>query len=90
MYETISIDCESVKKRVNCANKVAFELFIEVIFIPRYSKKHCSELWWNSSELHSSTLHPEQRPRASTPDDIIKEMKGYKGKIIVGRDLDLY
>jgi ribonuclease BN (tRNA processing enzyme) len=36
------------------------------------------------------TLHPEQRPRASTPDDIIKEMKGYKGKIIVGRDLDLY
>jgi hypothetical protein len=56
MYETISIECESIKKRVNCVNKVAFELFIEVIFIPRYSKKHCSELWWNSSELHSSTL----------------------------------
>jgi ribonuclease BN (tRNA processing enzyme) len=36
------------------------------------------------------TLHPELRPRASTPDDVLKEMKSYQGKIVVGRDLDVF
>lgn len=36
------------------------------------------------------TLRPDRRPRASTPDDILQEMKKYKGKLTVGRDLDVY
>jgi len=36
------------------------------------------------------TLRPDRRPRASTPDDILQEMKKYKGKLAVGRDLDVY
>lgn len=36
------------------------------------------------------TLHPEQRPRASTADDLLREMKRYPGKAVVGRDLDVY
>lgn len=36
------------------------------------------------------TLRPELRPRASTPDDLLREMKSYKGKVVVGRDLDVY
>jgi len=60
MCETIAIEsnyCELQKKmRVGCVNKVKFELFVEVIFIPRYTKQHCSELWWNSDELHLSTI----------------------------------
>lgn len=36
------------------------------------------------------TLRPELRPRASTPDDLLREMRGYKGKVVVGRDLDVY
>jgi len=36
------------------------------------------------------TLRPTQRPLASTPDDLLSEMKNYKGKIVVGRDLDIY
>lgn len=36
------------------------------------------------------TLHPEKRPLASTPDDLLHEMKGYAGKVVVGRDLDIY
>jgi len=36
------------------------------------------------------TLRPAQRPLASTPDDLLSEMKHYKGKIVVGRDLDIY
>ena len=48
---------ESIKKRRICRlKKVSFELFIEVIFIPKYSKQHCSELWWNADELHLSTI----------------------------------
>ena len=60
MYEINSIKCESIKKRVNCANKVAFELFVEVIFIPRYSRQHCSELWWTAVDLHSSTISAQK------------------------------
>lgn len=36
------------------------------------------------------TLRPEQKPLASTPDDLIYEMRNYKGKIAVGRDLESY
>jgi ribonuclease BN (tRNA processing enzyme) len=36
------------------------------------------------------TLRPEHRPRASTPDDVLREMAGYKGRVVVGRDLDLF
>ena len=36
------------------------------------------------------TLRPLQKPLASTPDDLLSEMKRYKGKIVVGRDLDVY
>lgn len=36
------------------------------------------------------TLHPEQRPRASTADDLLREMKKYPGRVVVGRDLDVY
>lgn len=36
------------------------------------------------------TLRPEQRPRASTADDVLQEMKAYKGRIAVGRDLDVF
>ena len=36
------------------------------------------------------TLRPERRPRASTPDDVLQEMKEYKGKVVVGRDLDVF
>jgi len=36
------------------------------------------------------TLRPNQRPLASTPDDLLYEMKAYKGAIAVGRDLDIY
>jgi hypothetical protein len=59
MFESNSIEsnyCEPIKKRFGHVNRVAFELFIEVIFIPRYSRQHCSELWWNSDELHLITI----------------------------------
>jgi ribonuclease BN (tRNA processing enzyme) len=36
------------------------------------------------------TLHPDKRPFASTPEDLLKEMKGYSGRVVVGRDLDVY
>ncbi|NVN98078.1 MAG: MBL fold metallo-hydrolase [Geobacteraceae bacterium] len=36
------------------------------------------------------TLRPDKRPMASTPDDLLDEMNGYKGKIAVGRDFDIY
>jgi ribonuclease BN (tRNA processing enzyme) len=36
------------------------------------------------------TLRPQKRPFASTPDDLLQEMKGYKGRVVVGRDLDVY
>ncbi|MBT0664804.1 MBL fold metallo-hydrolase [Geobacter pelophilus] len=36
------------------------------------------------------TLRPQKRPLASTPDDLLQEMKGYKGQLTVGRDLDVY
>ena len=36
------------------------------------------------------TLRPAQRPMASTPEDLLSEMKAYKGKIAIGRDLDIY
>ena len=44
------------KKGISPINKVAFNLFVEVIFIPRYSKQHCSELWWNTDELQLITI----------------------------------
>lgn len=38
------------------------------------------------------TLRPAQRPNASTPETLLREMKeaGYEGKVVVGRDLDVY
>lgn len=36
------------------------------------------------------TLRPDKRPMASTVEDLLGEMNGYKGKIAVGRDLDVY
>jgi len=36
------------------------------------------------------TLTPEKRPFASTPDDLLDEMKVYRGKTVVGRDLEIY
>jgi ribonuclease BN (tRNA processing enzyme) len=36
------------------------------------------------------TLRPSQKPLASTSDDLLYEMRDYKGKIAVGRDLDIY
>lgn len=38
------------------------------------------------------TLQPTKRPYASTPDDLLREIEqaGYKGKVVVGRDLDIY
>ena len=60
MCESNSIEsnyCKPVKQKdFSHVNKVAFNLFVEVIFIPRYSKQHCSELWWNADELHLSTI----------------------------------
>ena len=59
MFEYNSVvltHCNQKKKKFVRVNKVAFELFVEVIFIPRYSKQHCRELWWNSDELHLITI----------------------------------
>jgi len=37
------------------------------------------------------TLRPEKRPMASTPDDLLREVTSrYRGKVVVGRDLDIY
>ena len=38
------------------------------------------------------TLQATKRPFASTPDDLLQEIKaaGYSGKVVVGRDLDVY
>jgi len=36
------------------------------------------------------TLVPEKRPFASTADDLLREMQAYKGKVAVGKDLDIY
>jgi ribonuclease BN (tRNA processing enzyme) len=36
------------------------------------------------------TLRPDLRPRASTPNDLLQEMKAYRGRVVVGRDLDVY
>jgi len=38
------------------------------------------------------TLRPTKRPFASTPEDLLNEIKsaGYEGKVVVGRDLDVY
>jgi ribonuclease BN (tRNA processing enzyme) len=36
------------------------------------------------------TLRPDRRPLASTPEDILLEMKAYSGKTVVGRDLDVF
>jgi ribonuclease BN (tRNA processing enzyme) len=36
------------------------------------------------------TLRPQKRPFASTSDDLLHEMKGYSGSVVVGRDLDIY
>jgi hypothetical protein len=64
MCETIAIEsnyCELQKKmRIGCVNKVKFELFVEVIFIPRYSRQHCSELWWNADDLQLSTISAQK------------------------------
>lgn len=38
------------------------------------------------------TLQPTKRPFVSTPDDLLQEIKaaGYHGRVVVGRDLDVY
>lgn len=37
------------------------------------------------------TLRPDKRPMASTPEDLLREITShYKGKVVVGRDLDIY
>ena len=37
------------------------------------------------------TLRPIHRPLASTPEDVLREIQaGYSGKVVVGRDLDVY
>jgi ribonuclease BN (tRNA processing enzyme) len=38
------------------------------------------------------TLRPTKRPFASTPDDLLREIEqaGYDGKVVVGKDLDVY
>jgi len=38
------------------------------------------------------TLRPGKRPMASTPDDLLREISGagYNGKVVVGRDLDVF
>jgi ribonuclease BN (tRNA processing enzyme) len=37
------------------------------------------------------TLRPDRRPMASTPEDLLGEITPrYKGKVVVGRDLDVY
>ena len=64
MCESIPIKsnyCESHKKNgFSRLNKVKFELFVEVIFIPRYSRQHCSELWWNADDLYLSTISAQK------------------------------
>lgn len=41
---------------------------------------------------NSITLRPDKRPFASSPDDLLREIResGYQGNIVVGRDLDVY
>jgi ribonuclease BN (tRNA processing enzyme) len=41
---------------------------------------------------NSITLRPDKRPFASSPDDLLREIRegGYQGKAVVGRDLDVY
>lgn len=41
---------------------------------------------------NSITLRPDLRPMASTPEDLLREIEeaGYKGKVVVGHDLDVY
>jgi ribonuclease BN (tRNA processing enzyme) len=36
------------------------------------------------------TLRPQNRPFASTPEDLLREMNRYSGKVVVGRDLDVF
>jgi len=38
------------------------------------------------------SLRPDKRPGASTPEDLLQEIRaaGYAGKVVVGRDLDVY
>lgn len=37
------------------------------------------------------TLRPDKRPLASTPEDLLQEVTSrYQGKVVVGRDLDIY
>lgn len=38
------------------------------------------------------TLRPARQPFASTPDDLLREIRegGYQGSVVVGRDLDVY
>lgn len=41
---------------------------------------------------NSITLRPDKRPFASSPDDLLREIRagGYQGNVVVGRDLDVY
>ena len=65
MCESIPIKsnyCESRRKKNGFSRliKVKFELFVEVIFIPRYSRQHCSESWWNADDLQLSTISAQK------------------------------
>lgn len=57
--------CELRKKNVfSRLIKVKFELFVEVIFIPRYSRHHCSELWWTVDDLYLSAISAQNELNA--------------------------
>jgi hypothetical protein len=65
MCESIPIECESRKKNgFSRSIKVKFELFVEVIFIPRYSRQHCSELWWTVDDLYLSAISAQNELNA--------------------------
>jgi ribonuclease BN (tRNA processing enzyme) len=38
----------------------------------------------------SIVLRPALRPQASSPEELLKELSGYSGEVVVGRDLDVY
>jgi len=45
------IDDTIIKKNKLILKKVTFDLFTEVIFIPRYSTDSYNKLWWNVNEI---------------------------------------
>ena len=45
------INNDLIKKNKLILKKVTFDLFREVIFIPRYSTDSYNKLWWNNDEI---------------------------------------